>query len=184
MKQFDERIIDRTNKFYLEMSRKVLADREYEILHKLLIEKKTHSEVSELYGLSRERIRQIYHDTFKKVKNIVGVLDDIDHYKRILVGLKKECTEAKEVTLQPSDDGIVPDLDKLLNECHFPFSKRMFSFFEFLEVNTLGELSSIALKEFTCLRGFKGQLKREMIAFIEFENIESLFDGFQEWKNN
>ncbi|MCR5863537.1 hypothetical protein LRS05_16045 [Flavobacterium sp. J372] len=60
----------------------------------------------------------------------------------------------------------------------------MYSFFELLEVNTIGELSVITLKEFNCLRGFKSQLKKELIAFIEFENIENLFDGFQEWKDN
>ncbi|MBF00239.1 MAG: hypothetical protein CMP77_09710 [Flavobacterium sp.] len=184
MKQFDDRIIDRTNKFYLEMSRKVLTVREYEIMHKLLIEKKTSNEVSELYGLTNERIRQIYQDTFRKVKNVTGVLDDIDHYKKVLTELKKKCSEAEGGIMGKHDNATVPDLEKLLNECNFPFSKRMYSFFELLEVNTIGELSVITLKEFNCLRGFKSQLKKELIAFIEFENIENLFDGFQEWKDN
>lgn len=184
MKQIDSRIIDRTNKFYLEMSKKVLTDREYEILHKLLIDKKSLNEVSGLYGLTNERIRQIYLDTCGKVKNATGILNNIDHYKQTLEELKKQCRMAGKGEFVQYDTRISVDLDKLIVDCNYPFSKRMNSFFDLLEVETLRDLSAITLKEFSCIRGFKGQLKKELTAFIEFENIESLFEGFSDWKDN
>ncbi|MGQ2985070.1 MAG: sigma factor-like helix-turn-helix DNA-binding protein [Flavobacterium sp.] len=183
MKQLDTRVIDRTNKFYLEMSKKVLTDREYEILHKLLIDKKPIHEVSKLYGLTNERIRQIYLNTCNKVKNATGVLNSIDHYKQILEELKRQWRIASKGELSKSEDKIVQNLDRSLVDFSFPFSKRMNSFFDLLEVKTLRELSAITLQEFSCIRGFKGQLKKELTAFIEFENIESLFEGFHDWKD-
>jgi hypothetical protein len=184
MKHIDARIIDRTNRFYLEISKKVLTDREYEILYKLLIEKKPFGEVSELYGLTDERVRQIYLNTYKKVKNATGVLNNIDHYKETLSALKKQCRIAGKGQFPQSEMKIVSNLDKLLVECNFPFSKRMHSLFDLLEMETLRDLSTLTLREYSCIRGFKDTLKRELSAFIEFENIESLFEGFNEWKDN
>lgn len=43
-------MIDRTNRFYIEMSRKVLSEKEYDILQKLLIDKMTLKELGDNYG--------------------------------------------------------------------------------------------------------------------------------------
>ena len=81
-------LIDRTNRFYIEMSRKVLSEREYDILEKLLIEKMTLKEVAGIYGVTGERVRQIYESTFEKVKSVSQLLSDIEHYKQTLEQLK------------------------------------------------------------------------------------------------
>lgn len=54
--------------------------------------------------------------------------------------------------------------------------------FEVLDVHTIGELAQIPLKNFVRYRGFREQCKKEIVAFIEFENIEHLFEGFSFWK--
>lgn len=174
-------IIDRTNRFYIEMSRKVLSDREYDILQKLLIEKKTLQEVGSIYGVTGERVRQIYERTYKKVKSIAQLLGEIDTYKLKLQQLKQDFNfEIQQKKKEDNKNEVV--LCKKLYASHFPFSKRMYSLFEVLDVHTIGQLAEIPLKSFECFKGFKVQCKKELIAFIEFENIEHIFEDFSVWK--
>lgn len=63
----EQKVIDMTNRFYLEISKNLLSDREYEILEKLLIKKSTLNKVCEEYGICAERIRQIYTEVFFKI---------------------------------------------------------------------------------------------------------------------
>ena len=172
-------VIALTNRFYIEMSRKVLSEKEYDVLQKLLIEKMTLQEVAAIYGVTRERVRQIYERTYKKVKSVTQLLAEIDDCKLKLEQLKDDF---KCETQQIKKSKIEIDQHKILIGSHFPFSKRMFSMFEVLDIRTIGQLAEIPLKSFGCFRGFKGQCKKELIAFIEFENIEHLFEGFSVWK--
>lgn len=66
----------------------------------------------------------------------------------------------------------------------FPFSKRMITFFDLVEVSTVAELAQLSLEKITCFRGFKLKCKQELIAFIEFEGIQDLFDGYEPWKEH
>ena len=182
-------VIDRTNRFYIEMSRKVLSEKEYEVLQKLLIEKMTLQEVAAICGVTDESVRQTYEKTYKKVKSVTQLLAEIDDYKHKLEQLKydfkcetqqnKQCRSA-EIKKRKNISEI--DLQKMLFESHFPFSKRMNSMLVFLNIQTIGELAEIPLTDFHRFKGFKKQCKKELIAFIEFENIENLFEGFSKWK--
>ena len=71
-------VIARTNRFYIEMSRRVLSEMEYDVLLKLLIEKMTLQEVASIYGVTGESIRQIYESTYKKVQSVTQLLAEID----------------------------------------------------------------------------------------------------------
>ena len=174
-------LIDRTNRFYIEMSKKVLSKKEYDILHKLLIEKMSLKEAGDSYGVTAESVRRQYERTFEKVKCVTELLADIDYYKQKLEQLKNEF-EYETGRIKRRRTKPETDLNKLLYDTHFPFSKRMFSIIEALGITTIGELANIPLKDFQCFRGFKGKCKNELIAFIEFEHIEHLFKGFSVWK--
>ncbi len=174
-------LIDRTNRFYIEMSRKVLSEKEYDILQKLLIDKMTLKELGDNYGVTGESVRRLYERTFEKVKCVTEMLDDIDHYKQKLEQLKEDF-EYETGLIKKRRSKAETDLNKLLYDTHFPFSKRMFTIIEALGITTIGELANIPLKDFQCFRGFKGKCKNELIAFIEFEHIEHLFKGFSVWK--
>ena len=174
-------VIARTNRFYIEMSRKVLSEKEYDVLQKLLIEKMTLQEVASIYGVTGESVRQIYERTYKKVKSVTELLAEIDDYKQKLEQLKYDFKcETKQIKKSKNNTEIV--LHIMLYESHFPFSKRMHNMFEVLDIQTIGQLAEIPLKSFGCFRGFKEQCKKELTAFIEFENIEHLFEGFSVWK--
>lgn len=73
-------------------------------------------------------------------------------------------------------------LEMKLLESKFPFSKRMLNFFRWLEIDTVEELVAIPLVRLSCFRGFKAQCRKELITFIKFERIESLFEGFHNWE--
>ncbi|TDE53295.1 sigma factor-like helix-turn-helix DNA-binding protein [Flavobacterium sp. GT3P67] len=174
-------VITRTNRFYIEMSRKVLSEKEYDVLQKLLIEKMTLQEVSAIYGVTGENVRQIYERTYKKVKSVTQLLAEIDDYKHKLEQLKYDF-KCETQQIKKRKNKTETDLYKTLYASHFPFSKRMYSMFEVLDIHTIGQLCEIPLTDFHRFRGFKEQCKKELIAFIEFENIEHLFEGFSVWK--
>jgi hypothetical protein len=175
-----QNVIDRTNRFYIEMSRKVLSEKEYDVLQKLLIEKMSLQELAAIYGVTAEYIRQIHERTYLKVKSVTELLAEIDQYKQKLRELKSELKAGTQPVKRKR--GIEADRQKLLYNSHFPFSKRMYSMLEALDIQTVRELAEIPLEKFSCFRGFKKQSKTELIAFIEFENIEHLFEGFYAWK--
>lgn len=175
------RVIDRTNRFYIEMSRKVLSEKEYDVLQKLLIEKMPLQELADNYGVTGECIRQIYERTYQKVKSVTQMLADIDEHKRKLEQLKNDFKyEPQQIKNKENINEV--DLHKMLNASHFPFSKRMNNMLEVLDIHTIGELAAIPLNEFHRFRGFKQLCKNELVSFIEFENIEYLFEGFSVWK--
>lgn len=174
-------LIDRTNRFYIEMSRKVLSDKEYDILQSILIDKMSIKEVGDHYNVTGENIRKIYERTYDKVRSVTDLLAEIDHYKKKLQQLKDEfhmeTGQRKKRKIKTT-----VDLNKILYDSHFPLSIRMYNMFEKLDIHTVGELSAIPLKDFHRFRGFKEKCKIELIKFIEFENIEDLFPGFLDWK--
>jgi hypothetical protein len=182
-------VIERTNRFYIEMSRKVLSEKEYDVLQKLLIEKKTLQEVAGIYGVTGESVRQIYEKTYKKVKSVTQLLAEIDNYKHKLEQLKydfkcetQQIKKGETQQIKKRKNKIETDLQKKLYKSHFPFSKRMNSMMEVLDIHTIGQLCEIPLTDFHRFKGFQKQCKKELIAFIEFESIENLFEGFSVWK--
>lgn len=172
-------VIDRTNRFYIEMSRKVLSKKEYDVLQKLLIEKMSLREVAENYGVTTEYVNELYERSYDKVKAVTELLSEIDHYIAKLQELKRELNPTPaEIKKEKTQK----DRQKLLLNSTFPFSKRLQGVLETLEIRTIGDLADIPLKDFQHFRGFKIKCKEELVAFIEFENIAYLFKGFSRWK--
>jgi len=174
-------LIDTTNKFYLEMSRKVLSEKEYDVLKKLIVYKMTLNNIAEQYCVTAEYVKELYEQTYSKTKIVTELLDKIDHYDKKLQSLKRELNPNPSPA-QIRKEKTEKDRQKLLYNSPFPFSKRFQSVLEALEIKTIGELADIPLNDFQHFRGFKIKCKEELIAFIEFENIAYLFKGFSCWK--
>lgn len=174
-------LIDRTNRFYIDMSRKVLTEKEYEIIYQMLVNKKPVIELANDYNVSHQRIRQIYKDAYNKVKSITELFQEIDFYKqrrdKLRADYRNEYNELR--TLDEATKAEV--LKKKLIESAFPFSKRLWNMLFSLDIHTIGNLVAIPLQEYQNFRGFKTVCKKELIAFIEFENIEELFEGYRNW---
>ncbi|MFH6991833.1 hypothetical protein [Flavobacterium sp. FlaQc-48] len=176
-------LIERTNKFYIDMSRSILSEKEYEVLHKLLIEKISLEQAGAIYRINEQSIHQIYERVYNKVKDATELLGEIDQYKEKLKELKSDYKYAVDQVKKREAKKIVqPELSRTLEASQFPFSKRMHSFFEVMDIRTIGQLAEIPLEDFHRFRGFKEQCKKELISFIEFENIERYFKGFSLWK--
>ncbi|MDQ6532158.1 hypothetical protein [Flavobacterium sp. LHD-85] len=174
-----QNIIDRTNKFYLLISRHLLSKKEYEVLEKLLIEKMSLEQAAQLHGVTPEYIGELYEKVCIKAKAAAELFSEIGHHDKKPQKLKHELNPSPA---QIKRDKMEKDRQKLLFNSRFHFSGRMNSIFEALDILTIGELADIPLQDFLCLRGFKTKCKEELIAFIESENIEYLFKGFALWK--
>ena len=174
-------VIDRTNRFYIEMSKQVLSEKEYDLLQKLLIDKMPLTKAAEQYGVTSEYVEEVYERTLTKVKAATELMSEIDHYKKKLQALKRELNPDPSPA-QIRKEKKEKDRQKLLYDSQFPFSRRMYSMFGVLDVRTFEDLTDIPLKDFQHFRGFKIKCKEELIAFIEFENIAYLFKGFSRWK--
>lgn len=174
-------VIDRTNRFYIEMSKQVLSEKEYDLLQKLLIDKMPLTQAAEQYGFTSDYVEELYEKTCNKVKAATELMCEIDHYNKKLQALKRQLNPNPSPA-QIRKEKKEKDRQKLLLNSSFPFSKRLLSVLETLEIKTIGELSDIPLKDFQNFNGFKIKCKEELTAFIEFENIQYLFKGFAVWK--
>lgn len=178
-----EDVIDRTNRFYIEMSKNVLTEKEYDLLCKLLIEKIPAGELVQTYGVTEQYIAEIYNSAFTKVKNLMELLAEIEHYQDKLQKLKSSCRYAERRNEKEQKKKLHnADRSRLLSASVFPLSRRMQSFFEAMELRTFGDLADIPLKDLFHFRGFKTQLQKEFTAFVESEHMEHLFKGFRTWK--
>jgi len=79
---------------------------------------------------------------------------------------------------------VILKLSMPLTASTFPFSRRMLNFFDYVGIITVADLAAIPLKQLTCFRGFKTKCRQELTAFIDYEGIEVLFDGYQQWRNS
>ncbi len=176
-----QNIIDRTNRFYIDISKNLLSEREYNIILQMLINKKSISDLAGDYNLTPEGIRQIYLRTFQKVKSISELFRDIEHFKTKRDKLRADYyTEYRKLenAVKVSD---MPILKKKLSDSSFPFSKRLWNILEFMDIITIEDMIAIPLEDYSKFRGFKILCKKELKAYIEFEGIEDLFDGFVKW---
>ncbi|PZR27584.1 MAG: hypothetical protein DI535_10185 [Citrobacter freundii] len=176
-------LIDRTNIFYIDMSRKVLTEKEYEIVYQMLVNKKTIIELANDYNLTRERIRQIYRDAYNKVKSITELFQEIDYYKQRRDKLRADYRNEYSELRMLDEAAKAEVLKKKLIESAFPFSKRLWNMLAALDIHTIGDLATIPLQEYQNFRGFKIVCKKELKAFIEFEHIEELFEGYRNWSS-
>ncbi len=157
-------IIDSTNQFYLEISKNVLTEKEYEILEKLLLEKYSIRMLSKNYNVGDEKIKQIYKKVYTKVKYLSGLLKEMEKQKK-----------NKKI-----DDAF---LNKKISESSFPFSIRLHNVLNRNGCKTFGDLIAIHIHDYPKFKGFKIKCITEFIRFIEFENIQEKFDGLCEFKN-
>lgn len=163
------------------MSRKVLSKKEYGVLEKLLIEKMSFEQAAQQYGVTSEDVQELYQRTCSKVKAVAELFSEIDQYEKKLQKLKRQLNPDPSPAAMRKEKA-EKDRQKLLLDSSFPFSKRLLSVLETLEIKTIGDLADIPLKDFQNFSGFKIKCKEELTAFIEFENIQYLFKGFSRWK--
>lgn len=163
------------------MSRKLLSEKEYDVLHKLLIDKMTPGQAAQQFGAAPQYVPELNQSSCDKEKRATELTLEIDKYIVKLRELKREI-KANASPAKDKKDKKEKDRQKLLLNSLFPFSRRMNSMFDVLDVSSFGELADIPLKDFQHFKGFKIKRKEELIAFIEFENIVYLFKGFSRWK--
>ncbi|AZA47042.1 hypothetical protein EG346_01980 [Chryseobacterium carnipullorum] len=176
-----QKIIDMTNQFYLEMSKNILSEREYEILEKILIDKCPLEILSEKYNVGFASIRKIYENVFYKVKSVSGLIREIDLLKEKINPLSKEFISDFKASSENR-----PRKTELQNRnitaSSFLFSSRLRNMLNKMDIVTFKDLTDIPLTDYPKYRGFKGKCMEEFVQFIEFENLEDEFEGFYEFK--
>lgn len=174
-----QNIIDLTNQFYLEMSKSLLSENEYKLLKKILIEKCS-PEVLEIDGVKYESLKKIYKDVFYKVKSVLTIIREIDSLREKLHSNKSFVSASGSSTDMKSKK--VGFQDRLIMDSDFIFSGRLRYLFKNLHIVTFKDLISVDILEYPKYRGFNNNSLKELIEFIEFENIEYEFDDFYEFK--
>lgn len=77
----EREMIDMTNRFYLDMTKNILSDKEYDIIKKILIGKYTLQSIAAEYGLTKQGITYIYRKAFFKVKSVSELVKEINALK-------------------------------------------------------------------------------------------------------
>lgn len=174
-------VIDRTNRFYLEMSRKLLSEQQYELLERLLIEKMPLEQAAVQYGYAPKEVEELFQKTCSMAQEAAELFSKTSHYHENLHELKQQSNPNPSPAAARKQKA-QQDRRRMLLGSDFVFSQRMRGVLEALEIKTIGELADIPLQDFLHFRGFKAKCKEELAAFIESENIGYLFKGFKAWK--
>lgn len=175
-----QKIIDMTNQFYLEMSKNILSEREYEIMEKILIDKCPLDVLSEKYDGGYESIFKIYERVFYKVKSVSELIREIDFLKEKIMLLSKVISDFKATSEnRPRKTELQ---NRNITESSFLFSSRLRNMLKKMDVVTFKDLTDIPITNYPKYRGFKGKCMEEFVQFIEFENLEDEFEGFYEFK--
>jgi len=176
-----QKIIDMTNQFYLEMSKNILSEREYEIMVKILIDKCPLEVLSEKYDVEYKSIRHIYESVLYKVKSVSELIREIDLLKE---KIKPVSTEFRSDFKSASENkrGKPEFQNRNITESLFLFSSRLKNILNKMDVVTFKDLTDIPITDYPKYRGFKGKCLEEFVQFIEFENLEDEFEGFYRLK--
>lgn len=173
-----QNIIDLTNQFYLEMSKSLLSENEYEILKKILIEKRA-PEVLEEENSNDETLKKIYKNVLYKVKSVSRIIREIDSLREKLNSNKNRTSEPGYSEIKIKKEGFE---DGKLMDSDFIFSGRLRYLFKNLGIVTFKDLIAVDISDYSKYRGFNENSLKELIEFIEFENIEYEFSDFYEFK--
>ena len=171
--------IDCSNSFYIEMSKKALPEKEYRLLHKLLLKKPPIKEAAAQYGVTSQYVETLYERTLSKAKAVAELLSEINGYIEKLQELKRELNPSPA---QIRKEKTKKDREKRVTESQYPLSRRLLSVLDAMDIETFGQMADFPLKDFLRIRGFRAKCKVELIALIEFEKMQYLFKGFPRWK--
>ena len=170
-------IINLTNRFYLDISKKFLTDQEFEIMENILLKGYSFQSVSSEFGVSKDSIRYIYKKTFFKIKSVSNLVLEINELKEKRNQLRANYILEYRQLIKRKIGDETSFIDKKISDSHFPFSRRLWNMFEKLDIHKFSDLFAIPLETFPKFRGFKGKCLQEFIQFIEFENLEEKFEG-------
>ncbi|MGA9213662.1 hypothetical protein [Kaistella sp.] len=173
-------IINRTNLFYLEISSKILSQKEYQILYKMIIEKKSVDLLAAELNIPPSRVNLIYERLLLHVKAFVAKLNKIDITKEKRKILREKHLIGYKTRKNTNLHKLL--LGRKILDGNFPFSLRLTNMLNSLELFTIEELTKIPLSDYLKFRGFKTKCMIELIEFIEFENLEFYFERFVAFK--
>lgn len=175
----EREIIKITNHFYLEMSKNVLTEKEYDIAQKILTRHYSFRTIAAEYGTSKGQVKYIYQKVFFKIKSVAGLVEEINFLKE----RKNKLYRQYETLMKEKQELDAVLMDKKIIDSCFPFSKGLWSLFIMLEIHTFKNLFERHLSYYPSVRRFTGRYLAEFIRFIEFESIEEFFeDDFYEFK--
>lgn len=163
------------NSFYLKIYRKAW-NIQHEILYRKLQEGRAVRFSGTGYGIPEADIVRLYEQFLSRVR----LLRDLQRVKKSrMIRCRTSKARIKEILHLRLESAL---LNRDIAGSAFVFTKRMRNMLRFLELNTIGELTQYPLNEYMYFRGFKRQCMKELIDFIEFENLQRHFKGFGAYK--
>jgi hypothetical protein len=170
-----------------EPIKKSFSDIEIEVLFKYLFSNMTYDDISKEYSFTRERIRQIFEKTIRKIKSR---LRNIEHYislaykQRIEYDVYRENEKLK--ALLKAYDAIVPEetkhkegiiknqhgqyiklQDALLTEFELYLSSRCLLCLSWAKIKTVGDLLQCTQEDLLKIRNFGKKSLSEIMYFLD-----------------
>lgn len=173
-------VINRSNLFFLEISRKILSQKDYQILYKMIIEKKSVEVLAAELNISVSGINMIYERLLLNLKAFVAKLNKIDIIKEKRKILRER--HLRQYKTRKSDRLHQLLLSRKILECNFPFSLRFTNMLKSLELFIIEDLIDVPLNDYLFFRGFQTKCMIELLEFIEFEKLEFYFKNFGSFK--
>ena len=178
----ESKIVKQIKSFYLDISKELFSDRENRYVLAKLNEKLSKAPKLTQYNNPSAKNTKIYVNLFLKAKKLIKTVTETADRKLKIQNLrKKHLKQQRKATKYKRGD---LSLKRQISDSKFPFSLRFRKVLKSLDFFTIKQLTDVRLTEYTCYRGIGPKCIRELIDFIEFENIQSHFHGFHHLKKS
>lgn len=176
----ESKTVKRIKSFYLDISAEIFSDRENRYVIAKLNEKLSYPPKVTPYNKPLVKHIKMYVNLFLKAKKLLKTVTANPHEQSKRLNLRKRHwkQQRKPTKYQIGDKS----LNRQISDSRFPFSLRFRKVLKSLDFFTIKQLTDVTLTEYICYRGIGPKCIRELIDFIEFENIQSHFHGFQYFK--
>ena len=158
---------------FMAISGKVLEGMDLTVMNHIMVERKTYEEVASQYGLSRERIRQLFNRADRRSKRYVSNLLDYNELKDSINNLTKDKNELeKQISKLKKDYDVEDDNHYLSLSIHdADLSIRCINALHAADVETLGDIARLTKNDLCKFRNFGRKSLTEIDELLEEYNL-------------
>ena len=175
---FKQTICETVLYLYDELSSLTVSENEVDLMEELWSWQNYNPKTAKESKIGIKSIEEIQQKVVRSVLKLFTEINRIKAERRTV--REKYLLRRTKLFLNIKKNNILKN-DQIFDS-KFKFSTRFRKIIISLNIVTYQDIIEVPIGDFTKYRGFQGKCLRELIDFIEFENIEDKFDGFSAFK--
>lgn len=180
----ENELIAMTNRFYLDISKNFISDKEYLVLHRILIEQCSFEQIGNEFDIDGLKLKDLFLRILVKVQTVSDLITQVHTNNSGNARMRKRrivhfIEFAKQQMISQESD-----FDRKIKDSSFPFNRRLSLLLEKRNIKTFKELLAIPIHHFPLYAGFGFKTIQELIRFIEYEKLDDFYVDFERFSKN